>query len=242
LNTNDLTSDTFFNGRLTVWQSLNGYRFSIDAVILAGLTTPKPGDGIVDLGSGCGIIPLMLAFRHPDVTITAVEIQPDLAELSRRNIRDNGLTDRIRLQSGDMTSLTVSGLSRPADLVVSNPPYHKQSSGRINPETQKAIARHEISVTLEEVVETAKRLLRTAGRLVIIYPAERLSDLMNTMRAHDIEPKWLRTVHTHRETEAKLVVVEGTRRGNPGLKIDRPFFIYRQDGRYSEEMETLFEP
>ncbi|RLB98205.1 MAG: SAM-dependent methyltransferase, partial [Deltaproteobacteria bacterium] len=160
------TTDTFFNGQVTVKQSRTGYRYSIDAVILAGHVRPRPADRIVDLGTGCGIIPLIIGFRYPGVKLYGVEIQQDLADIARANVKANHLEKRVEILPADMRTLKPSIVSGPVDQVVSNPPYHRISTGRINPDSQRAIARHELKVTLEDVLKAAEAMLRTAGKFV----------------------------------------------------------------------------
>lgn len=239
---NLLTADTFFNGRIRVKQNRAGYRFSIDAVLIAGLTIPSPDDTVLDLGTGCGIIPLILAYRHPKIKVYGIEVQQQLADLAIINVEENRMKDRITIHCMDMKKLKHDMMSGPVDLVVSNPPYRKAESGRINPDQQRAVARHEIKATLSDVVETAQRMLRTAGRFVTVYPAERMADILIQMRSAGLEPKSLRTVHSDRHTDAKLIIVEGKKGGRPGLKIGSPVIIYRKDGSYTEEVQEMFKP
>jgi tRNA1Val (adenine37-N6)-methyltransferase len=127
------------------------------------------------------------------------------------------------------------------DLVISNPPFRRTASGRINPNSQRAVARHEIKTTLVEVLTVAGRMLRTAGKLIMIYSSERLTDLLVQLRAVRIEPKFIRFIHSKKETEAKLTLVEGTREGNPGLTVGAPLVIYDKDGTYSDQMNAMFQ-
>jgi tRNA1Val (adenine37-N6)-methyltransferase len=237
-----LTADTFFNGRIRVKQNRAGYRFSIDAVLIAGQTIPSPDDTVLDLGTGCGIIPLILAYRHPKIKVHGIEVQQQLADLATINVEENRMEDRITIHCMDMKKLKHDMMSGPADLVVSNPPYRKAESGRINPDQQRAVARHEIKAALSDVVETAQRMLRTAGRFVTVYPAERMADILIQMRSAGLEPKSLRTVHSDRHTDAKLIIVEGKKGGRPGLKIGSPVIIYRKDGSYTDEVQEMFKP
>ena len=239
---NLLTADTFFNGRIRVKQNRAGYRFSIDAVLIAGLTIPSPDDTVLDLGTGCGIIPLILAYRHPKIKVYGIEVQQQLADLATINVEENRMKDRITIHCMDMKKLKHDMMPGPVDLVVSNPPYRKAESGRINPDQQRAVARHEIKATLSDVVETAQRMLRTAGRFVMVYPAERMADILIQMRSAGLEPKSLRTVHSDRHTDAKLIIVEGKKGGRPGLKIGSPVIIYRKDGSYTDEVKEMFKP
>jgi len=237
-----LTTDTFLDGHIQVKQSRQGYRFSIDAAIVAGHAKPRPNDKAIDLGTGCGIIPLILAYRYPDIKVFGIEVQEELAEIAALNVEENGLKDRVTILCRDMKSLKHHMTSGPADLVVSNPPYRKTESGRINPDNQRAVARHEIKINLSDVVNTASRMLNISGRFVMVYPAERMTDLLTQMRSEDIEPKFLRMIHSGRDTEAKRVLVEGTRGGGPGIKVGLPLIIYRKDGSYTDEVEKMFMP
>jgi tRNA1Val (adenine37-N6)-methyltransferase len=237
-----VTTDTFFNGKITVRQARSGYRHSIDAVILANQVRPRPGDRILDLGTGCGIIPLIVAYRHPDVRLFGVEIQSDLAEMARSNAGTNGLAERIEIIGMDMQHLQPATLSGPVDIVVSNPPYYRVSSGRINPDSQRAVARHELKVDLAGVLSTAARMLRTAGKFLCIYGGERLVDLFSQMRRSNIEPKTVRTIHSRAAGDARLVLVEGVKAGSPGMTIGKPLIIFRDGGGYTEELSRMFNP
>ncbi|MBW2297977.1 MAG: methyltransferase [Deltaproteobacteria bacterium] len=237
-----LTTDTFFEGRITVQQARAGYRYSIDAVILANQVCPRPADRILDLGTGCGIIPLIVAFRYPGAKLYGVEIQRDLVEIARANVSANGLENSIEILHMDMKMLVPSTISDPVDLVVSNPPFHRISSGRINSDSQRAVARHELRVALADVLAAAGHVLRTAGKFICIYRSDRLVDLFLQMRASRIEPKYTRLIHSSDSSDARLVLVEGMKRGNAGLTVGAPLTIYRRDRTYTDEMERMFDP
>lgn len=239
---NLLTTDTFFNGRVQVKQNRYGYRFSIDAVLLAWHTEPRPDDTIVDLGTGCGIIPIILAYRHPGIRVYGIEVQADLADIARLNVQENNMNDRIFIRCMDMKTLNHDVTSGPVDLIVCNPPFRKMLSGRINPDQERAIARHEIKTTLHDVIKTARNMLRTLGRFVIVYPAERMTDILSQMRAFGIEPKWIRMIHSEKNTDAKLILIEGKKEARPALKIAPPLIIYRKNGAYTNEVEKMFNP
>lgn len=234
------TSDTFFNGRLQVRQFRSGYRFSVDSIILANHVRLRPGDSVLDLGTGCGIVALILAYRHPESTVIGVEIQHVLADLARANVRANGMQDRVRIMCRDLKSLTATHLPQPTDCVVSNPPYHKNNAGRLNPNRQKAVARHEIEVTFEDIVITAGKTMRTGGKFLTVYTAERSIEAMVRMHAAGIEPKFCRMIHSAETTNAKLVLIEGVKGARPGVVIPPPLIIYQETGDYTEEMEEMF--
>jgi len=237
-----LTNDTFFNGRLKISQEGIGYRYSLDAVLLAYYAAPRKEDRIIDLGTGCGVISLLMAYRYPKIKIYGVEIQKELARIADLNARQNRLKDRIIIICQDMLALRADQISGPVDLVVCNPPYRRAASGRINPDSQRAVARHEIKITLAGVIDTARRTLRTAGRFVIIYPVERLADLIEALRKKGLEPKSLCMIHSDSKSRAKLILLEAVSQGRPGLKADSPIYIYKDNGCYSTEMQKMFEP
>ncbi|MDY6832629.1 MAG: tRNA1(Val) (adenine(37)-N6)-methyltransferase [Thermodesulfobacteriota bacterium] len=240
--TRPITQDSFFNGQVRVKQTADGYRFSIDAVILAWHITPAPGARIVDLGTGCGIIPLILACRHPSVSITGIEIQPQLAQMATENAAVNRMADRVSIVCGDIRKAGDHLLAGKADIVACNPPFRKADAGRINPDEERAIARHELTVTLKDILAAAKRALRTAGEFAAIYPAFRAPDMICAMREAGIEPKLMRTIHSRQNEAARLTLVKGTRNGRPGAVIAPPLVIYAADDRYTPEVERMFLP
>lgn len=237
-----LTRDTFFNGKVTVKQERVGYRFSIDAVILAHHVRPRPGERVVDLGTGCGIVPLIVAYRHPATHMFGIEIQKELADIADDNVRENGMQETVRIVHRDMQTIQPAMFQGPVDIVVSNPPFHKAASGRINPNQQRAVARHEIRVTLLDVVKAAGDILKTAGLFVLVYTSERLPELVQHMRACRIEPKNVRFIHSRKDSESKLMMMEGIKQGRPGLKVGSPIVIYNEDGTYTKEVADMFLP
>jgi len=237
-----LTQDAFFQGRIQVRQYRAGYRFSIDSVILAHLVNPRGAKRVLDLGAGCGIIALLLTFRHSGIHVFCVEIQTELAELARLNAAENHLDDRITVLCQDMKTLTQENTGGPVDMAVCNPPYHRPASGRINPDHQRAIARHEISADLGDVLDAARRTLMTSGRLDLIYPAERLTDVLSLMRLKGIEPKLVRMIHSRKNEDAVMAWVEGVQNARPGVRVLAPLTIYREDGSYTDEAARMFSP
>jgi len=234
------TLDALFEGRLKVLQKKRGYRFSIDALLLAHFAKPLPMDRIIDLGTGCGILPLILTFRHKVKTVVGVEIQPSLAGLARRNVTLNRLSARIKIWEKDLKNLEGRSCRGTFDLVLSNPPYRKVGSGRVNPRLEKALARHEITATLEDIIRTAGDLLKDKGRLTMIYPASRGVDLIEEMRKFHLEPKRLQFVHSHPRDEARLLLIEGLKEGRAQVRVLSPFFLYDSMGKYTPEAQELF--
>ena len=214
------TIDPFMDGRLRIIQSKTGYRFSIDAVLLSDFVTIKKYDTVIDLGTGCGVIPLSLLASKPLKHIYCIEIQPELACQAMRNARLNNLDKKMTVIIGDMRSVPLPAAS--FNVVVCNPPYRQKKSGRINPDQQRAIARHEIYASLDDIIHAARYLLRTKGRLSLIYPAERLTDLIEKLKQAGFEPKKIRVIYPDMGANAKLVLMEAWFGGRSGLTVLPP--------------------
>ena len=237
----DFTEDTFFNGSVTIRQERFGYRFSIDPVLLAGHVRLKPGSRVVDLGTGCGVIPVLLAYRFPETKIYGVEIQEELARLAMCNIELNNLSARVKILCRDLNLLNCGLIESPVDMIVCNPPYRRLDSGRINPNDQRAVARHEIKATLPEILSLAKRMLKTAGELFLIYPATRITDLLFEMRTFGIEPKWIRMIHSYENDPPKLLLTKGVKGAGPDVVMAPPLVIYEKEDVYTEEVLRMME-
>jgi tRNA1Val (adenine37-N6)-methyltransferase len=235
-----LTRDHFFNGDIVLDQPKSGYRFSIDAVILSHLACPQAGETVLDLGTGCGVIPIMLAFRHPEIRVVGVEIQPALSDLARRNVAANRMAHRVSIVHKDMGRLSLADIGGPVELVVSNPPYRQRGSGRINADSQRAVARHELRVDLETVLITARRMLHTSGRFSIIYPSVRTVDLVAAMRQTGLEPKNLTMIHSRPASSASLVAITGIKGGRPGLEAGAPFICTTTTGHTRVMLKRCF--
>jgi len=225
-----------------VFQPKNGYRFSVDPIILAAHADPKPEQRVVDLGTGCGIIPLILSHRYKETFITGIEIQKELAALAEKSIQANRLTERVSILLSDIRTLKPSDIGGYADLVITNPPYKKKKSGRINPDPGKAIARHEIELTLVELLRSAKRILCPNGRFMIIFPTERLGELMHEMEKNGIGPLTARFIHTKKEIRAKRVIITGTNNQTPGFSVLPPLFLKDSRNNPTKEFNSMFIP
>lgn len=212
--------DPFMDGRLRLIQSKDGYRFSIDAVFLSEFVTIKPGDVVVDLGTGCGVIPLILLLTKPVGYAFGLEVQKELAHQAARNTVINGFKDKMSVILGDLKHLSIS--NRSADVVICNPPYRKVKSGRINPDMRRAIAKHELMASVDDILHAAKNILRKKGRLAMIYPAERLVGLVARMRRFTLEPKRIQINYPDLKSSAKLALIEASLGGRPGLEILPP--------------------
>ena len=236
------TCDALFGGKLSICQEQKGYRFSLDAVLLAGLTHIRKEDRVIELGTGCGVIPLVLAYRaKTERKIAGVEIQPELAELARKNVNENNFDDRIEIYEMDIREISSGFEAGSFDLVLSNPPYRKPGTGRINPDRQKAVARHELAVTAADVFEAARYLLRAGGRVAIVYPATRLPNLLRSALDYGLSPKRLTIIYSYPRGSSRLVHLECRKGGGEELKVEEPFYIYGENGDYSDAMQEFYD-
>lgn len=237
---NRLTIDSIRDIRL--YQNKNGYRFSVDALLLFSFINLPRAKKIADLGAGSGIIGILLAKKYPDAKITLVELQENLAGLAEKNVVLNKLDNSIKIIRGDVKKLFTlhsSLFTNSFDLVVSNPPFRRPETGLLSAGDEKAIARHEIMLSLKDLVNASSFLLKHHGRLCIIHLPERLPEIMDIMRGKALEPKRLRLIHSNTSSEAKMALIEAVKGGHKGLKIQNPFFIYNEDGSYTAEMRNI---
>jgi tRNA1Val (adenine37-N6)-methyltransferase len=233
------TTETVFHEHLRILQKKEGYRFSIDAPILAYGVCLEKASQAVDLGTGSGVVALILAMRYPGVHIYGIEIQKDLAELAKKNVWRNKMDDRITIVHGDMKDAPRLLGNEGADVVFSNPPYTRMKTGRTSPCGERAAAKHEIHMTLVDVLSSAERLLKPSGRLVLIYSAARMADLITQMRAFKLEPKKLQIIHPKAGSHAERMLIEGVKYGRPGVRVLCPLVIHTADGSYTETAKKI---
>jgi len=236
----DETLDSMFHGKLKVIQKKKGYRFSLDAVLLSRWASVLTGDRVLDLGTGCGVTPLILASSTEAKEIVGVEIQEELAEIALRNVRLNGLSNVITIKKEDVKKLPSLYPPGSFDCILTNPPFRKLNTGRLNPNEQKTIARHEIAITLKELLQVAFILVKTHGKVFLIYPALRLVDLFFEMRKCGLEPKTIQCVHSRIDSPASMVLVEGVREGGIELQIEEPLVIYDSEGNYTKVLQEIY--
>ncbi|MFA7348068.1 MAG: methyltransferase [Desulfurivibrionaceae bacterium] len=237
----ELTEENLFGGKLRCLQPRQGYRFSVDAVLLAHFITPEPGARILDLGAGCGVVSLILSHRHPTISLAALEVQPRLAEVCRRNVAVNGLGNRCSVIEGDCREIATLLPQGSFDCVAANPPYYPTTSGRHHPETERAKARHEILGAIGEMAQAASFVLKPGGRSAFVYPAGRTEILLSSLRENGLAPKRLRMVHPYPGAEAGLVLVDAVKNGEEGLAVLPPFLICQEKGgAYTSEMAAMY--
>ncbi|NMA01902.1 MAG: tRNA1(Val) (adenine(37)-N6)-methyltransferase [Clostridia bacterium] len=234
----DESLDDLILSGLKIIQKKSGFRFAIDAVLLAHFTSLENKDKVIDLGTGTGIIPLLLTTRCEDLDITAVEIQGDMVEMAKRSLELNNL-DNIRIIQGDFRELE-SLYNDKFNLVISNPPYLPLNQGKISPREDIALSRHELKCNLREVISTASRLLKMGGRFSLVHRSERLAEIITEFTRKNIEPKRLRLVYPQLEKPSNLVLLEGIKGAKPGLKIEKPLAVYDGQGNYTQEVLKFY--
>jgi tRNA1Val (adenine37-N6)-methyltransferase len=233
---------------IQIYQNKNGYRFSVDALLLFTFINLPRVKKIADLGAGSGIIGILLAKKYPHAEVILIELQKSLTKLAEKNVVLNNLNDRVKVVMADIKNLSsptqhsiTPTLQYPDfDLVVSNPPFRKVKTGRLSIGDEKAIARHEIKLSLKDLVTAGSILLKHHGRLCIIHLPERLTEIIDALKENNLEPKRLRFIHSNVSTESKMVLIEAVKGGRPGLKTEKPFFIYNEDGSYTDEMKEIY--
>ena len=228
-------------GRLVILQKKDGYRFSLDPLLLASFVELKDRDRVIDLGAGSGVLPIVLAYAQAarSAKFVGLEINAELADMAARSVRANKLDDAIEIVRGDIREVPARFTADSFDVVVSNPPFIPVGQGRVNLDDQRAQARHEVSVTLAEMVQAARFLARGKGRVYFIYPSKRLTDLLAQCREHRLEPRRMRMVHPRPDRDAELVMVEAVRDAKPGLRVTAPLYVHEQDGKYTPEAARM---
>lgn len=234
------TVDAICGGRLRIIQKKRGYRFSLDALLLAHFVALRKGDEVIDLGTGGGVIALILAYRFGCGRVLGIDIQQGLVEMAGRSVALNRLEGQVEIRRGDIRF--PDGFCRPQSFstAVFNPPYRRLRSGRLNPDSEKAVARHETAGSAGDFFAAASYALRPDGQAYAIYPASRMVELLLRMRESRIEPKQLRMVHSRRGGPGVFVLLEGVKGGREELKALPPLFIYGEAGGYTPEMKEIF--
>ncbi|MDP4088292.1 MAG: tRNA1(Val) (adenine(37)-N6)-methyltransferase [Bacillota bacterium] len=236
----DETLDDLQLKGIHIIQKKDAFRFGVDAVLLSNFAKVKRGMRVIDLCTGTGIVPLLLAGKTEASHITGIEIQKDMVEMAKRSLQYNQLEGRIEFIHGDLKDLALMKRLDKADVITVNPPYKLKNSGIINPDDKNAIARHEILATLEDVIISARVLLRDNGRLYMVHRPERIADILCLMRKHKIEPKAIRAVHPNTKKAPNIILVEGQRDGGAFLKWQPSLYVYNDEGGYSDEINEIY--
>jgi tRNA1Val (adenine37-N6)-methyltransferase len=224
---------------IKLFQAKKGYRFSIDAILLENFIALKQRDKGIELGTGSGVISILLAKRLRTVRITAVEIQKSMADRAKRNVKLNGLDERVEVLKEDIKLLKDMYPTNTFDFVLSNPPFREPATGRMSLDDERAVARHEIDISLPDLIDSASYLLKHSGRFYLIYHPFRLVELIELLRKKRLEPKRMRFVHSRPGEEAKMVLIEAMKGSGKWLKVDPPLCIHEKGSKYTKEMNRV---
>lgn len=214
--------------------------FGVDAVFLSNFVTVKRGGRILDLGTGTGIIPILLAAKTEAAHITGLEIQKESAEMAARSVQLNGLEERITITEGDIKEAADIFSAASFDVITSNPPYMTHEHGLENAYEPKNIARHEILCKLEDVVRAAARLVKPGGSFFMIHKPFRLAEIFGMLMQYKLEPKRMRLIYPYVEKEPTMVMIEAVRGGRSRIKIEPPLIVYQEKGIYTEEVRRMY--
>lgn len=224
---------------LKIIQQEKEFRFTLDAVLLAHFAAVGNKAKAVDLGAGTGVIGLLLLTRGA-AKVTGVELNPYIADMAQRTIKMNDLENKLQIVEGDFRQIHKLLPAGKCDLVVSNPPYRRQGQGLVNPADAVAMARHELTATLQDVIAAARHLVKYRGRFAMVHLPERLSEVLSALAAADLEPKRLQLVYPFVNKKPKLILVEGVRGAKPGLEVLPPLIVYDKVGQYSEQILKIY--
>lgn len=221
-------------------QNPNKFCFGMDAVLLSAFAQVKKGETVLDMGTGTGIIPILLEAKTEGKHFTGLEIQEESADMARRSVAYNHLEERIDIVTGDIKIASELFQKASFDVITSNPPYMTNSHGIKNPEAPKAIARHEVLCTLDDLAREASRLLRPGGRLYLIHRPFRLVEIFQTLTAYKLEPKRMQLVHPFIDKEPNMVMIEAVRGGKSMIKIEEPLIVYKEPGVYHDVIYDIY--
>ena len=237
---NERIDDLEFKG-LKIIQNVNGFCFFLDSVLLSDFAKNIKDDSIVlDLGTGTGIIPILLCGKTNLKEIIGVEIQEDVANMANRSSKLNNLEDRFKVLNANILNLDKYYEKNTFDVIITNPPYKKKNSGVINDDERKVISRHEITASLEDFIKVTKDLLKDKGEFYMVHRPDRLVDILYLLRKYKIEPKEIRFVFSNKEKPPKLVLIKAVKNANEFLKVDNNLYIYDDEGNYTNEILKIY--
>ena len=235
----EVTLDDLQNGYY-IYQATEGFRFGVDAVFLSEFAKVKPGETVLDMGTGNGIIPILLAAKTKGKHFYGIEIQKDSVCIAEESVKYNGLQDRISVTEGDICRASSLFGNEALDVVVSNPPYMIAQHGLRNDADAKYIARHEALCSFEDIARETSKVLKTHGRFYLIHRPFRLAELIITLAKNKLEPKRIRFIHSYADKEPSMVMIEALKGGNSGVRIDKPLIIYENSGEYTQEVKDIY--
>lgn len=221
-------------------QDPDRFCFGMDAVLLSGFARAKEGDKVLDLGTGTGIIPILMEAKTKAAHLTGLEIQAESADMAARSVRLNGLDKKIKIITGDIKEAVSLFGAASFDVVTCNPPYMTEHHGLMNLTEPKAIARHELLCTLEDVICQGAKLLKPGGNFFMVHRPFRLADIMVLFRKYKLEPKRMKLVHPYADKEPNMVLLEANRGGRPHMTVEKPLIVYQKPGIYTDEIYDIY--
>ncbi len=233
------TLDDLQNG-FSIIQGEKSFRYGLDAVLLSGYARVKKGENVLDLGTGTGILPILLAAKTPGRSFTGLEIQKESADMAARSVQYNALGDRVKIVQGDIREAVSIFGAASFDVVVSNPPYMIGDHGLQNPDPALAIARHEVLCTFRELASSAAALLRDRGRLYLVHRPFRLAEILDVLRELHLEPKRMQLVYPYIDREPNLVLIEALKSGRSRMTVEKPLIVYREPGVYTDDILKIY--
>lgn len=240
LKSNERIDDLEFKG-LKIIQSKDGFCFGIDSVLLTDFAKEiKEDSNIIDLGTGTGILPILLSGKTKNAKFVGVEIQQEVAQMAEKSVKLNNLEKQIEIVNMNILELKQKYFIGSFDAVITNPPYKKANTGLINDNLKKQISRHEITASLSDFIEISSYLLKDYGSFYMVHRPNRLVDIFYLMRKNQIEPKKIRFVYPNREKIANLVLIKGVKKGNPELNFDSNLYVYDEEGKYTKEILEIY--
>lgn len=237
-NQGERIDDLQYKG-LKIIQNPKGFCFGTDAILLSSFIEVRKNEKVVDFCTGSGIIPILLTARDTAKHFWGIEIQEYMADMAKRSVEINGLQSKISIVQGDIRS-AFSLIGGVYDVVTVNPPYEKKGSGETSVNESERIARHEILCSLEEIVMSASKILKTGGRFYIIHRIHRLVELIETMLSYRLEPKRLRLIHPAYEKAPNYILMEGRKNSGKGLVVEKPLFVYDKNKEYTQELKEIY--
>lgn len=232
--------DDLQRSNLKIIQNSEKFCFGMDAVLLSGFALCKEGDEVLDIGTGTGIIPILMTAKTKAKHFTGLEIQHESAEMANRSVLLNNLQDRVSIVEGDIKD--AGSLFKPAsfDVITTNPPYMIDMHGLKNPDEPKAIARHEIKCNLEDIISSSAMLLKSKGRFYMVHRPFRLSEIIVTLVKYNLEPKRMQLIYPFKDKEPNMVLIEARKDTKPRMTVEKPLIIYKSPGVYTDEIYDIY--
>lgn len=232
--------DELHRNGYSIIQNPAKFCFGMDAVLLSGFANVKPKETAIDLGTGTGIIPILLEAKTQGEHFTGLEIQPESADMAKRSVAFNHLENKINIEIGNIKDASKQFGASSFHVVTTNPPYMTGQHGLTNPNEAKAIARHEILCSLEDVIRESSRLLKPQGRFYMVHRPFRLAEIMCLMHQYGLEPKRMQLVYPFADKEPNMVLIEGLRGGKPRITVEKPLIVYKEPGVYTDEIYDIY--